>query len=77
MKLKDTLLADIEAFLASTGMKHTAFGSQALKDPAFVTRLREGKDVRTDTIERVRSFMEGYRAPLARRGQVSGLRRTA
>lgn len=61
MTLKEALLADIEAFLASTGMKHTTFGYKVMNDPAFVSRLREGRDVRTDTIDRVRAFMEEAR----------------
>jgi hypothetical protein len=77
MSLKQTLLDDIEAFLASTGMKHTAFGSRALNDPAFVTRLREGKDIQTKTIERVRAFMEDHRRPLARRRAAGPIRQSA
>lgn len=65
MSIRDQLLADIERFLARTGMDHTRFGKEALNDPAFVSRLRAGKDVRTKTIERIRTFMASR--PLARR----------
>lgn len=67
MSIRDELLTDIERFLRRTGMDHTRFGKEALNDPAFVSRLRSGKDVRTRTVERIRKFIADNRRSLARR----------
>lgn len=64
-----SLLSEIEVFLASNGMTATAFGAEALNDGHFVRDLRAGKDIRASTIDRVREFIrkrDGSR-PLARR----------
>lgn len=67
---RDILLADIEAFLVSTGMLATTFGINAVNDPAFIQRLREGSDPRSSTMDRVRLYMQSERVrrrPLGRR----------
>lgn len=68
---KDSLLADVESFIASTGMSQTAFGVLSVNDRAFVIRLRGGMDPRSSTVDRVRSFMQSYRSgnrrPLGKR----------
>lgn len=55
-----TLLQEIEAFLADTGMSATSFGKLALNDPPFVQQLRKGRDLKLSTAEKVRAFMAGY-----------------
>ena len=62
MTAREKLLADVEAFLTRHDMNHTRFGKLALNDTAFVTRLRAGKDLRFDTADRVRAFMDTYKA---------------
>ncbi len=57
-----TLLAKIEAFLDRTGMSQTAFGTKALNDPPFVQQLRDGRDPKMSTAEKVQSFMDEYEA---------------
>ena len=52
-----TLAESIEAFLAETGMKPSAFGGVALNNPSFVGALRKGADMRLDTADRVLAFM--------------------
>ena len=52
-----TLLAEIEGFLAQSGMSATAFGIDALNDPGFVPGLRAGRDPKLSTAERVRAFI--------------------
>lgn len=51
------LLAEIDRFLAFTGMRPTTFGLKALNDPHFIKRLRGGGDVKTATATKVREFM--------------------
>lgn len=67
MSIRDELLRDIERYLDRTGMDHTRLGKLALNDPAFVSRLRAGADVRTRTVERIRNFIRSNRRPLAAR----------
>lgn len=55
-----TLLQEIEAFLADTGMSATAFGTKVLNDPPFVQQLRSGRDPKLSTAERIRSFIKEY-----------------
>jgi hypothetical protein len=55
------LLREIEAFLEDTGMTPTAFGLQVMGDKGFVHRLREGRDFRNSTEQRIRLKMATYR----------------
>ena len=51
------LLAEIEDFLAETGMAATTFGQSAIRDWQLVERLRDGGDVTTRKAEVIRAFM--------------------
>lgn len=61
MHRMNTLLSDIEAFLATHQMPHTRFGEDALSDRRFVKQLREGRRVWPETEAKVRTFMATYR----------------
>ena len=67
--LSQTVLDEIETFLARTGMRHTAFGLRYNGDPSFVTRARRGRQMRADTIDDVRRFMAEYVPPRPRKRQ--------
>lgn len=54
----EALLALIEAFLDKTGMKPTRFGIEAAKDPRLVFSLREGREPRRATADRIRRYIE-------------------
>lgn len=58
-----SFLAQIEAFLERQGMSATAFGSEAVKDPNFVSDLRAGRMPSLRLVERVDEFMRSYRKP--------------
>jgi hypothetical protein len=58
----DQLLAEIEAFLAVTGMPETTLGRRAVRDGSFVTRLRETGNCTFKTAAAVRAFMRSARA---------------
>jgi hypothetical protein len=62
MGVLNTFTADVESFLAETGMTPTALGVAALKDPNFVPALRAGRSPRAATIDRVYEFMAVHRA---------------
>jgi hypothetical protein len=55
------LINKIEAFCTEHGLSDGQFGILALNDKNFVPQLREGRDVRLSTLERVQGFMAAYR----------------
>ncbi|ODP39275.1 hypothetical protein [Sphingomonas turrisvirgatae] len=57
-----TLLAEIEAFLAETGMPDARFGKHAANNAVLVRRLRNGCDVMPQTADRVRAYIAAERA---------------
>lgn len=54
------LLRDVEKFLKFSNMPAAKFGREAVKDPRFVFDLRNGREPRPRTIERVRAFLEAF-----------------
>ncbi len=58
----DELLAEIEDFCRLHGLSETRFGELALRDKPFVSQLRQGRDLRTSTAEKLRQFMREYGA---------------
>lgn len=61
MSVRDDFEYEIEAFIERAGMTATAFGVEAVNDPSFVFRVRRGRNVKADTIDRVRAFMAAHR----------------
>lgn len=61
------LLADIEAFLAKTGMSETEFNRTAAPDHHFIRRLRSGKSCTLATADAVRLFMATHKSRARRR----------
>lgn len=57
---REQLLAEVEAFLKRESIAPSQFGQDAVNDRSFVGRLRRGADVRLETADRVRAFMERY-----------------
>lgn len=55
------LLRKIEVFLRQTGMPATKFGRLAARDPRFVLDLRNGREPRDRTEQRMEHFMNNYR----------------
>ena len=53
----DALLAEITAYCRETKVAETTFGRLAVNDGKFVSRLRNGSRVTSDTVMRVRSYM--------------------
>ena len=65
--LSREVLAEIEVFLAKTGMRHTKFGMLVVGDPSFVQRVRKGRELRSDTIDSVRRVIAEQSAVRPRR----------
>jgi hypothetical protein len=53
------LLAEIERFLADTGMGPSYFGKLAVGNSEIVSRLRANRRVYPETVAKARSFMKG------------------
>lgn len=60
IEARTQLLHDVEAFLKRTNMFASEFGRRVANNTALVTRLRNGLDVRLETADRIRRFMQEY-----------------
>lgn len=58
----EDLLAEIAAFCKAEAMAESTFGRVALNDGKFVSRLRDGGRITTQTLARVRDFMSHGKA---------------
>lgn len=56
------LLSQIEGHLRRTRMAPTRFGRDAMGDPKFVLQLRDGREPRKKTIERVMRYLDEHRS---------------
>jgi len=57
------LVAEIDAFLKKHPMSEVTFGRKAMGDPHFVRDIKAARLLRPETLQRVRTFMDGYVAP--------------
>ena len=51
------LAQEVSAYLAAHDVKATTFGKLALGDPSLIATLEAGRELRADTIRRIRHFM--------------------
>lgn len=77
MDSRTTLLAEIEAFLTRTGMSPTRFGIEAIGDRALLQRLREGRDPKTVTVDKLRAYMRRMQRNPKKKQKPLGDRRAA
>ncbi|MGB7543573.1 MAG: hypothetical protein WBM28_16355 [Burkholderiales bacterium] len=56
----EQLLSEISDYCRKVGMAESTFGRRAVNDGKFVNRLRIGGRITTETVERVRSFMQQH-----------------
>ena len=52
------VLNRIERHLRRSGLKATAFGRAVMNDPAFVRQLRNGREPRPETVERISAWLD-------------------
>lgn len=62
MSTREKLLAEIEGFLAGSGMAATEFGERIMGDRGLVRRLRSGLDVTTATADKCRALIKAHKA---------------
>jgi predicted transcriptional regulator len=55
-----SIITQIESFLSEHQMAPATFGKLALNDPALVIGLKNGRDLRQSTVERLQRFMREY-----------------
>ncbi|MEA3044550.1 MAG: hypothetical protein QOH47_2388 [Sphingomonadales bacterium] len=58
----DDLLSEIEAFRDAHGIAETTFGRKAANDTRLIGQLRDGRELRRATVEKVRRYMLTYGA---------------
>ena len=58
----DDLLSEIEDFCRLRSLSETRFGELVLRDKPFVSQLRQGRDLRASTADKLRQFMREYGA---------------
>jgi hypothetical protein len=51
------ILKDVDGFLGKTGMAESTLGRKALNDGKAIARLRAGKRMWPETIDKLREFM--------------------
>ena len=61
---KDPTLRLIENYLRRTGMAPSAFGLAVLNDPALVFDLKNGRELRRATRERITAWIERESCPV-------------
>lgn len=57
----ENIITDIERFLADHKMAESTFGRKTVSDWRLVSQLREGRELRSRTLARIRAFMESYK----------------
>lgn len=55
--VKRNLLAEIDAYMAATGMTKTGFGLKSVKDGKILKRLRADHTIRSKNMSAMRRFM--------------------
>ena len=60
---REDILAEIDRYLAQTGMAPATLGKQAVNDTAFVFKLRRGRSVGMDRLRRVFEYMTNHPPP--------------
>jgi len=59
------LLQEISDYCRQTGLAESTFGRRAVNDGKLTNRLRNGGRITTDTLDRIRAFMQSNRDPQA------------
>lgn len=70
---RQTLIDDIDVFVERHGMLTTVFSLLAMRDSAFLLRLKDGTEPTAPTIDKVRKFMAEYKGNPKRRPKLRPL----
>ena len=71
MSTRDKLLAEIDAYLAASGINQSDFGERAMGNRSFVARLRHGMNITIESMDKVRAWMASHPLdrPTPKKGQ--------
>jgi hypothetical protein len=58
--MENETLENIERFIARTGMAESTFGRKAVSDWRLIRDLRNGRELRRNTLARVNAFMAEF-----------------
>jgi hypothetical protein len=72
--LRKLLIQEIEDFLDESGMTASNLGREAVGDNKFVTRVHRGAGITLNTIERLESYISGYRSRVQPGSQIDQTR---
>lgn len=61
MSTNQILLSEIEAFLERHKMAPTVFGVAAVSDGHLVRKLKSGRGITTNKMDRIRDFIRDYK----------------
>lgn len=61
MVTAESFVAEVDAFLESSGMSPTAFGKAAVGDPSFVSDLKAGRTPGLRLVDRVCAYIEAQK----------------
>ena len=59
--MNDVILQEISDFCRQVGLAESTFGRRAVNDGKLASRLRNGGRITTETLDRIRGFMESHR----------------
>ena len=62
VSIRDVFLNEVEDFQARHKMSDYKFSMLAMDDKAFLTRVKQGRDVQTRTIDKCLLFIKQYNA---------------
>src|SRR5262249_48256243 len=68
------LLQEIADYCRHSGLAESTFGRRAVNDGKLTARLRNGGRITTETLDRIRGFMETNRTAVARPAVIERLR---
>jgi SAM-dependent methyltransferase len=71
------LLQEISDYCRQAGLAESTFGRRAVNDGKLTNRLRNGGRITTDTLDRIRAFMQTYRGPHPFDARVAPIQRTS
>src|SRR3954452_14298405 len=66
------LLQEISDYCRQTGLAESTFGRRAVNDGKLASRLRHGGRITTETLDRIRAFMQSNRNLAARPTVIAG-----
>ncbi len=67
--MNEQILREIADFCRQTGLAESTFGRRAVNDGKLAARLRNGGRITTDTLDRIKAFMDENRSAAPARGR--------